>query len=41
MRGQLKAMENYKFFLSCRIADLALSDFDLEPTEEKKGGENG
>jgi hypothetical protein len=37
MRGQLKAMENYKFFLSCRIADLALSDFDLEPTEEKKG----
>ena len=35
MRGQLKAMENYKFFLSCRIADLALSDF--EPSEEKKG----
>lgn len=36
MRGQLKAMENYKFFLSCRIADLALSDLDLEPTEEKE-----
>lgn len=35
MRGQLKAMENYKFFLSCRIADLALSD--LEQSEEKKG----
>lgn len=34
MRSQLKAMENYKFFLSCRIADLALSDF--EPSEEKK-----
>jgi hypothetical protein len=39
MRSQLKAMENYKFFLSCRIADLALSD--LEPTEENKVGENG
>lgn len=35
MRGQLKAMESYKFYLSCRIADLALSDF--EPSEEKKG----
>ena len=35
MRGQLKAMESYKFFLSCRIADLAL--YDLEPSEEKKG----
>jgi len=33
MRDQLKAMENYKFFLSCRIADLALSD--LEPTEKE------
>jgi hypothetical protein len=32
MRGQLKAMENYKFFLSCRIADLAL--YDLEPSEK-------
>lgn len=35
MRGQLEAMESYKRFLSCRIADLALSDF--EPSEEKKG----
>ena len=35
MRGQLKAMENYKFFLSCRIADLALSDLE---TSEKKNG---
>ena len=35
MRGQLKAMESYKFYLSCHIADLALSDF--EPSEEKKG----
>ena len=35
MRGQLKAMESYKFYLSCRIADFALSDF--EPSEEKKG----
>jgi len=35
MRGQLEAMEKYKYFLSCRIADLALSDF--EPNEEKKG----
>lgn len=34
MRGQLEAMENYKRFLSCRIADLALSD--LEPSEEMK-----
>lgn len=34
MRGQLKAMENYKFFLSCRIADLALSD--LEQSEKEK-----
>ena len=34
MRGQLKAMENYKFFLSCRIADLALSG--IETSEEKK-----
>lgn len=39
MQGQLKAMENYKFFLSCRIADLALSD--LEQSEEKIGRENG
>lgn len=37
MRGQLKAMESYKFYLSCRIADLALSDF--EPSEKEK--ENG
>lgn len=35
MRGQLEAMENYKRFLSCRIADLALSDFDTK-TEESK-----
>ena len=35
MRCQLEAMKNYKRFLSCRIADLALSDF--EPNEEKKG----
>lgn len=35
MRGQLEAMENYKRFLSCRIADLALSD--LGTSEEKKG----
>lgn len=28
MRGQLKAMKSYKFYLSCRIADLALSDFE-------------
>ena len=35
MRGQLKAMETYNFYLSCRIADLALSD--LEQSEEKKG----
>lgn len=34
MRGQLKAMESYKFFLSCRIADLALSD--LEQSENEK-----
>jgi hypothetical protein len=34
MRGQLYAMENYKRFLSCRIADLALSD--LEPSEKEK-----
>lgn len=37
MRSQLKAMKNYKFFLSCRIADIALSD--LEPSEKEK--ENG
>ena len=35
MRGQLEAMENYKRFLYCRIADLALSD--LGTGEEKKG----
>ena len=35
MQKQLQAMENYKFFLSCRIADLALSDVDN--SEEKKG----
>lgn len=34
MRSQLKAMENYKFFLSCRIVDLAL--FGIETSEEKK-----
>jgi hypothetical protein len=34
MRGQLEAMENYKRFLSCRIADLALSD--LKPSEKEK-----
>lgn len=35
MRSQLKAMKTYKFFLSCRITDIAFSD--LEPSEEKKG----
>ena len=35
MQKQLQSMENYKFFLSCRIADLALSDVDK--SEEKKG----
>lgn len=34
MRSQLEAMENYKRFLSCRIADLALSD--LKPSEKEK-----
>jgi hypothetical protein len=34
MRGQLEAMENCKRFLSCRIADLALSD--LKPSEKEK-----
>lgn len=34
MRGQLEAMENYKRFLSCRIADLALSD--LVKSEKEK-----
>jgi len=36
MRSQLKAMENYKFFLSCRIADLALSDLEPKEKEESK-----
>ena len=35
MRGQLKAMENYKFFLSCRIADLALSDVEQSDKEKE------
>lgn len=37
LRGQLEAMENYKRFLSCRIADLALSDLDKG---EKEKAEN-
>ena len=37
MRGQLKAMENYKFFLSCCIADLALSDLDNSEKEKENG----
>lgn len=35
MRGQLEAMENYKRFLSCRIADLALSDLDKSEKEKE------
>lgn len=36
MRSQLKAMENYKFFLSCSIADLALSDLETSEKEKEK-----
>ena len=35
MRSQLKAMENYKFFLSCRIADLALSGIETSEKENE------
>lgn len=35
MKKQLNAMECYKIYLCCRIADLVISD--IEPSEEKKG----
>lgn len=35
MKKQLNAMECYKFYLCCRIADLVISD--IEPKEENKG----
>ena len=37
MRNQLEAMKNYKRFLSCRIADFALSDIDRSEKEKENG----
>ena len=36
MKKQLNAMECYKFFLCCRIADLVISDIEPKEKEESK-----
>jgi hypothetical protein len=36
MKKQLSAMECYKFYLCCRIADLVISDIEPKEKEESK-----
>lgn len=36
MKKQLNAMECYKFYLCCRLADLAISDIEPKEKEESK-----